>query len=97
MTFIKRREKFYRQPPDPFQEGNGPWVRHLPKKGVMLSSVEAWWAGLYALLFDGAQGDSPLFGYYLFVMSNHGLSLSRRELNRQHSLFPTLGVTNERR
>ena len=25
----------------------------------MLSSVEAWWAGLYALPFDGAQGDSP--------------------------------------
>ena len=30
------------------------------KKGVMLSSVEAWWAGLCALPFDGAQGDSPL-------------------------------------
>jgi len=24
----------------------------------MLSSVEAWWAGLCALPFDGAQGDS---------------------------------------
>jgi hypothetical protein len=22
------------------------------KKGVMLSSVEAWWAGLYAISFD---------------------------------------------
>jgi hypothetical protein len=29
------------------------------KKGVMLTSVEAWWAGLCALPFDGAQGDSP--------------------------------------
>jgi hypothetical protein len=27
----------------------------------MLSSVEAWWAGLCALPFDGAQGDSPPF------------------------------------
>ncbi|NOW96953.1 hypothetical protein FHW89_003628 [Mucilaginibacter sp. SG564] len=27
----------------------------------MLSTVEAWWAGLYALPFDGAQGDTPLF------------------------------------
>ncbi|SDP06755.1 hypothetical protein SAMN05428975_0199 [Mucilaginibacter sp. OK268] len=26
----------------------------------MLSSVEAWWAGLCALPFDGAQGDTPL-------------------------------------
>ena len=37
------------------------------KKGVMLSIVEAWWAGLCALPFDGAQGDtsSCLFmGYY---------------------------------
>ena len=25
----------------------------------MLSSVEAWWAGLCALPFDGAQGDNP--------------------------------------
>ena len=38
----------------------------------MLSSVEAWWAGLCALPFDGAQGDSPLFRYYLFVMYSHG-------------------------
>jgi len=30
------------------------------KQGVMLSSVEAWWAGLCALPFDGAQDDSPL-------------------------------------
>ena len=37
----------------------------------MLSSVEAWWAGLCALPFDGAQGDTPLLGYYLFVMSTH--------------------------
>ncbi len=28
------------------------------KKAVMLSSVEAWWVGLCALPFDGAQGDS---------------------------------------
>ncbi|SDP86817.1 hypothetical protein SAMN05428975_3166 [Mucilaginibacter sp. OK268] len=27
--------------------------------GVMLSSVEAWWVGLYARVFDGAQTDSP--------------------------------------
>ncbi|SDP99029.1 hypothetical protein SAMN05428975_4881 [Mucilaginibacter sp. OK268] len=26
----------------------------------MLSSVEAWWVGLCALPFDGAQGDTPL-------------------------------------
>jgi len=26
----------------------------------MLSPVEAWWAGLCALPFDGAQGDTPL-------------------------------------
>jgi hypothetical protein len=26
----------------------------------MLSSVEAWWAGLCALPFDGAQHDTPL-------------------------------------
>jgi hypothetical protein len=25
----------------------------------MLSSVEVWWAGLCALPFDGAQGDTP--------------------------------------
>ena len=28
---------------------------------VMLSSVEAWWADLCALPFNGAQGDSPAF------------------------------------
>ncbi|MBB6108388.1 hypothetical protein SAMN05421821_102373 [Mucilaginibacter lappiensis] len=27
----------------------------------MLSTVEAWWGGLCALPFDGAQGDSPSF------------------------------------
>ncbi|MBB6109019.1 hypothetical protein SAMN05421821_103256 [Mucilaginibacter lappiensis] len=27
----------------------------------MLSSVEAWWAGLCALPFDGTQGDIPIF------------------------------------
>jgi len=26
----------------------------------MLSAVEAWWAGLCTLPFDGAQGDTPL-------------------------------------
>ena len=31
----------------------------ITKKAVMLSFVEAWWAGLYALLFDKAQHDSP--------------------------------------
>jgi hypothetical protein len=31
----------------------------------MLSSVEAWWAGLCALPFDGAQGDNPLFHMFL--------------------------------
>jgi hypothetical protein len=30
------------------------------QNGVMLSSVEAWWAGLCALPFDGAQGDTLL-------------------------------------
>jgi hypothetical protein len=34
----------------------------------MLSSVEAWRAGLYAQTFDGTQGDSPLFGYYLLCL-----------------------------
>jgi hypothetical protein len=44
------------------------------QKGVMLSSVEAWWASLCARPFDGAQGDTPfldiicsqclLIGYY---------------------------------
>ena len=29
------------------------------KKAVMLSTVEAWWASLYAPPFDGAQVDSP--------------------------------------
>ncbi|SDP97937.1 hypothetical protein SAMN05428975_4558 [Mucilaginibacter sp. OK268] len=51
--------------------------KHSLKKDVMLSTVEAWWAGLCALPFDGAQGDSPAFcdiidvlcllmGYYSF-------------------------------
>jgi hypothetical protein len=40
--------------------------RHFYKKGVMLSSVEAWWAGLCARPFDGAQGDTPFF-WTLFV------------------------------
>jgi len=31
----------------------------LSKKDVMLSSVEAWWVGICAQPFDGAQGDSP--------------------------------------
>jgi len=31
------------------------------KKAVMLSSIEAWWAGLCAPPFDGAQGDNPPF------------------------------------
>ncbi|SDP96526.1 hypothetical protein SAMN05428975_4258 [Mucilaginibacter sp. OK268] len=46
----------------------------------MLSSVEAWWAGLCAPPFDGAQGDNPAFcdiidvlclmmGYYLCKLS----------------------------
>jgi hypothetical protein len=30
----------------------------------MLSSVEAWWVGLCARPFDGAQGDTHLFGHY---------------------------------
>jgi hypothetical protein len=33
----------------------------------MLSSVEAWWAGLYAQPFDGAQGDSPLWDIIYYV------------------------------
>jgi len=36
----------------------------------MLSSVEAWWAGLCALPFDGAQGDNPRFSlgkYKIFI------------------------------
>jgi len=36
-------------------------IKHLPKKAVMLSSVEAWWAGLCARLCDDAQSDSPAF------------------------------------
>ena len=36
-------------------------IKHLPRKAVMLSSVEAYWAGLCAQPFDGAQGDSPPF------------------------------------
>jgi hypothetical protein len=30
----------------------------------MLSSVEAWWAGLCARPFDGAQGDIPLEEFF---------------------------------
>jgi len=41
----------------------------------MLSSVEAWWAGLCARPFDGAQGDTPFLGHYLFAMSIDGLLL----------------------
>ena len=38
----------------------------------MLSSVEAWWAGLYALPFDKAQGDSTLFRVFTpFVNYQH--------------------------
>jgi hypothetical protein len=51
----------------------------------MLSSVEAWWASLCALPFDGAQGDSHLFGYYLLIMSIHGLLLSRGDLKVSQS------------
>jgi len=36
------------------------------EKDAMLSSVEAWWAGLCALPFDGAQGDN-LFFWNLFI------------------------------
>jgi hypothetical protein len=54
----------------------------------MLSSVEAWWAGLCALPFDGAQGDSHLFGYYLLIMSNHGQLLSRGEFDWQYIFLP---------
>jgi hypothetical protein len=44
----------------------------------MLSPVEAWWAGLYAQPFDGAQGDGSLFEHYLLVLSNNGLLPSQR-------------------
>jgi hypothetical protein len=47
-------------------------INSYPKKDVMLSSVEAWWA-------DGAQGDSPFFGYYSFIMPFHRLLPSKGE------------------
>jgi hypothetical protein len=44
----------------------------------MLSSVEAWWAGLCAQPFDGAQGDTPLFvmsfSWLLFSKSDEALT-----------------------
>ena len=36
-------------------------MSNLFQRGVMLSPVEAWWAGLCALPFDGAQGDTLAF------------------------------------
>jgi hypothetical protein len=42
------------------------------EEDVMLSSVEAWWAGLCAQPFDGAQGDTP-FLHYSFVLPFHKL------------------------
>ena len=34
----------------------------------MLSPVEAWWAGLSALPFDGAEGDSLLLTIFIFFV-----------------------------
>jgi hypothetical protein len=50
----------------------------------MLSSVEAWWASLCARPFDGAQGDTPFFGHYLFAMSIDRLLL----LSEGNRAFP---------
>jgi hypothetical protein len=43
----------------------------------MLSSVEAWWAGLCALPFDGAQGDTHFFSRFSFIMPFHGILLEQ--------------------
>ncbi len=51
-----------------FGDGN-PVCLYRLRRGVMLSSVEAWWAGLYALPFDGAQGDTPPF-HTFFIYKN---------------------------
>jgi hypothetical protein len=42
------------------------WGADISKKGCHAEPVEAWWAGLCAQPFNGAQGDSPFFAYYLF-------------------------------
>jgi hypothetical protein len=45
----------------------------------MLSAVEAWWADLCALPFDGTQGDSPLFRVSLFLSTfSWAITLWRR-------------------
>ena len=41
------------------------------KQGVMVSSVEPWWAGLYAPPFDGAQGDTPFFSLWSVLSTHH--------------------------
>ncbi|MBB6131643.1 hypothetical protein [Mucilaginibacter lappiensis] len=57
----------------------------------MMSSVEAWWVGLCALPFDGAQGDSPVFVHYFFPC--HLMGYYSRKKAAQRS--PVCGVNGQ--
>jgi len=52
-------------------------IRAAIQKAVMLSSVEAWRAGICALPFDSAQGDTPLLIFFspLKGSSERGLKI----------------------
>jgi hypothetical protein len=45
----------------------------------MLSSVEAWWAGLCALPFEGTQGGNPFLTLF-FIIPFHGLLINNLQI-----------------